>query len=60
MFAGPNSHFKIPLRRRRQQLFKAGNNYIQVYNATLAYKLRPPVLGPYQAALSDITNIPKL
>lgn len=39
MFAGPNTQFKMTLRRKRQQLFHAGNNYIQVYKATLGYKL---------------------
>lgn len=37
--AGPNTHFKMTLRRRRQVLFKAGQNYIQVYQQTLGYKL---------------------
>lgn len=60
MFTGPNTQFKITARRKRQQLFKAGNNYIQVYNAVRAWKLSPPALGPYQPALSDITDIPAL
>lgn len=58
--SGPNTQFKITLRRKRQQLFKAGNNYMQVYKATLAFKLTPPVLGPLQAALSDVADIPAL
>lgn len=56
MFAGPNSHFKISTRRKRQQLFAAGQNYIQVYNATRAWKLSPPALGPYQVKLSETTR----
>lgn len=54
------TQFKITLRRKRQQLFKAGNNFIQVYKSTYQFKLTPPVLGPEQLTLSDITDIPKL
>lgn len=54
------TQFKMTARRQRQVQFKAGHNYMYVYNHTRAYKLTPPVLGPYQATLSDITNIPKL
>lgn len=39
MFDGTNSQFKMTARRQRQLLFKAGNNYIQVYNAMRGYKL---------------------
>lgn len=60
MFAGPNTQFKSTARRQRQALFKAGNNYIQVYNQMRAYKLTAPVLGPYQPTLSDVSDIPKL
>lgn len=56
MFAGPNTQFKISARRKRQQLFAAGQNYIQVYNAVRAWKLTPPVLGPYQPMLSETTR----
>jgi hypothetical protein len=52
--------FKQTLRSQRQALFKAGNNYIQVYNATLAFKLSPPVLGPYQPTESDVTHASQL
>ncbi len=38
-FAGPNTQFKMTLRRQRQVLFKAGHDYIYVYNHTLGYKL---------------------
>lgn len=38
-FAGPNTQFKPTARKRRQELFKAGNNYMQVYKAMLGYKL---------------------
>lgn len=57
---GPNTQFKITLRRKRQQLFAAGNTYIQVYNLTRAYKLTAPDLGPIQANIVDIENTPKL
>jgi len=39
MFAGPNTVFKMTTRKKRQQLFKAGNNHMQVYKLMIAYKL---------------------
>jgi hypothetical protein len=59
-FAGPNTQFKMTARKQRQTLFKAGNNYMQVYNAVRSYKLTPPVLGPVQTTQSDITFPSKL
>lgn len=54
------TQFKMTARRKRFQLFNSGDNYIQVYNAVRAYKLTPPVLGPEQLTLSDISIIPQL
>lgn len=54
------TQFKITARRKRQALFKAGNNYIQVYNLVRSYKLTAPVLGPLQVSESDIADIPAL
>lgn len=36
--------FKKTLRARRRELFLAHNNYRQVYNQTLAYKLTRPYI----------------
>jgi len=54
------TQFKQTARKFRQARFKAGRNYVQVYQDAYQYKLLAPVLGPEQLVLTDITDIPKL
>lgn len=54
------TNFKQTLRKKRQELFKAGQNYMQVYKNTRAYKLTSPATGALQTPFSDITFPSKL